>query len=167
MEALNAAVDEWVAIIAGVIAIYFFVSMVVNLAQAQLSTATGDVIGHAHALQQAIAMVILLAVAASSNALIPALQAYISPESAPETGAEIIGVWRGIAKFVVSVVVGGIGIVTTLSTVYNALGAQVGVAMGAPASTSRSMMRLFILLAGGILTVASVGLANWLLGIII
>jgi hypothetical protein len=34
-----------VAIIAGVIAIFFFVSLVVNLAQAQLFTATDDNIG--------------------------------------------------------------------------------------------------------------------------
>ena len=36
MGALITAVDEWVTIITGVIAIYFFVSLVVNLAQAQL-----------------------------------------------------------------------------------------------------------------------------------
>jgi hypothetical protein len=167
MEALNTAVDEWVAIIAGIIAIYFFVSLVVNLAQAQLSTATGDVIGHAHALQQAIAMVILLAVAASSSALVPGLQAYLSPETAPKTGAEAVDVWRGIARFVVSIVVGGIGIFTTISAVYTSLGAQISIALGAPSSTSRSIIRLLVLIGGGIITFAAVGLANWLLGLIL
>jgi hypothetical protein len=167
MEALNTAVDEWVAIIAGIIAIYFFVSLVVNLAQAQLSTATGDVIGHAHALQQAIAMIILLAVAASSSTLVPALQAHLSPETAPKTGVEAVDVWRGIAQFVVSVVVGGIGIFTTISAVYTSLGAQIGLALGAPSSTSRSIIRLLVLISGGIITFVSVGLANWLIGLIL
>jgi len=167
MEALNTAVDEWVAIIAGIIAIYFFVSLVVNLAQAQLSTATGDVIGHAHALQQAIAMVILLAVAASSSALVPVLQAYLSPETAPKTGAEAVDVWRGIARFVVSVVVGGVGIFTTLSAVYAGIGAQASLATGMPGGVARSMTRFVVLIGGGILSLSSVLLANWLIGIIL
>ena len=167
MEALNTAVDEWVAIITCVIAIYFFVSLVVNLAQAQLSTATGDVIGHAHALQQAIAMVILLAVAASSKALIPALQVYISPETAPQTGAGAFDVWKGIARLVVSVVIGGTVIITTLSVVYSALGAQINQALGASSSMSRSMVRLIVIVSGGILTIASIGLANWLLDLVL
>jgi len=167
MEALNTAVDEWVAIITGIIAIYFFVSLVVNLAQAQLSTATGDAIGHAHALQQAIAMVILLAVAASSSALVPALQAYLSPETAPKTGAEAVDVWRGIAQFVVSVVIGGIGIITTLGAVYAGLGAQVSLATGMPGGVARSMTRLVVLIGGGILSLSSVLLANWLIRIIL
>ncbi len=167
MEALNTAVDEWVAIITGIIAIYFFVSLVVNLAQAQLSTVTGDVIGHAHALQQAVAMVILLAVAASSSALVPALQAYLSPETAPKTGTEAVDVWRGIARFVVSVVIGGIGIITTLGAVYAGLGAQVSLATGMPGGVARSMTRLVVLIGGGILSLSSVLMANWLIGIIL
>jgi hypothetical protein len=163
MEALNSAVDDWVAIITGVIAIYFFVSLVVNLAQAQLSTATGDVIGHAHALQQAIAMVILLAVAASAKTLVPALQSYISPEIAPKTNSEAISIWRGIAHFVVSVVIGGIGIVTTVSAVYSALGAQLSAAIGKSRAISELLVRLVVLVSGGLLTIGSIGLANWLL----
>jgi len=167
METLITAVDEWVTIITGLLAIYFFVSLVVNLAQAQLSTATGDVIGHAHALQQAIAMVILLAVAASSRVLVPALQIYLSPETAPKTSSEAISVWRGIAHFVVSVVIGGIGIVTAVSAVYSSLGAQVSLAIGSPSPMSRLIARIIVLISGGIFTVASIGLANWLLGLIL
>lgn len=167
MEALYIAVDEWVAIITSVIAIYFFVSLVVNLAQAQLSTATGDVIGHAHALQQAIAMVILLAVAASSKALIPALQFYISPETAPQTGAGAFDVWAGLARLVVSVVIGGTVIITTLSVVYSGLDAQINQTLGASSSMSHSMVRLIMIVSGGILTIASMGLANWLLSLIL
>lgn len=163
MEVLNSTVDDWVALITGIIAIYFFVSLVVNLAQAQLSTATGDVIGHAHALQQAIAMVLLLAVAASSKALIPALQNYLSPENAPTTGYEAINIWKGIAHFVVSVVIGGIGIVTTVSTVYTGLSAQSAAAIGNPQTISGSLLRLIVLVTGGIMTIGSLGLANWLI----
>lgn len=167
MEDLNTIIEELVAILTGLIALYFFVSLVVNLAQAQLATATGDVIGHAHALQQGIAMVILLAVAASANVLVPALQVYVSPDSAPQTGAEALAVWSGIARFVVSVVIGGIGIITTLSAVYAGLGAQVSLATGMPGGVARSMTRFTVLIGGGILSLSSVLLANWLIGIIL
>jgi hypothetical protein len=167
MEDLNTIIEELVAILTGLIALYFFVSLVVNLAQAQLATATGDVIGHARALQQGIAMVILLAVAASSNVLVPALQVYLSPDSAPQTGAEALVVWSGIARFVVSVVIGGVGIITTLGAVYAGLGAQASLATGMPGGVARSMTRFTVLIGGGILSLSSILLANWLIGIIL
>jgi hypothetical protein len=163
MEALNASVAELVAIIAGLIAIYFFVALVVNLAQAQLSYATGDSIGHAHALQQSIAMVVLFAVAASSKFLVPALQGMISPDKAPQSGQEALAVWRGIASFVVSVVVGGVGIFTTLSAVYAGLGAQAHLMAGTPGGVARSLTRFIVLIGGGVLSLCSVFLANWLI----
>ena len=166
MEALNGAVDEWVTILAGVIALYFFISMVVNLAQAQLSTVTGDALGHAHALQQAVGMVILLAVAASARSLVPALQAFLAAGSGAESTEQVLEIWLGLARFVVSVIVGGSGILTTVGVVYGALGAQVHHALGAGASGARLLLRIPTLIAGGILTVCSVALANSLLDLI-
>ncbi len=167
MSELNAAVAELVALGTGVLALYFFVSLVVNLAQAQMAGATGDVLGHARALQQGIAMVILLAVAASAEALLPALQSHFTPEAAPQTPAEALAIWKGIARLVVSVVIGGAWIFTILSAVYAGLGAQAQYALGAPAGVARSVSRLAVLVAGGILTVLSVFLANWLIGLIL
>lgn len=132
-----------------------------------MSSATGDVLGHARAFQQGVAMVILLAVAASANALIPALQAYFTPVTAPQSASEAFAVWKGIAHLVVSVVVGGVGVFTTLSAVYAGVGAQAHYAMGTPAGVANSVSRLAVLIAGGIMTFFSVLLANWLIGMIL
>jgi hypothetical protein len=124
MQSLSVTVGELVSLVSGLIALYFFVSLVVNLAQAQVSTATGDVVGHARALQQGVASVILLAVAGSSHVLIPALQAYLSPESVPQTARAAFSVWEGLARFVVAVVLGGTGVLTTVAVVFAGLGTQ-------------------------------------------
>ncbi len=58
-------------------------------------------------------------------------------------------------------------IITTLSVVYSALGAQINQALGASSSMSRSMVRLIVIVSGGILTIASIGLANWLLDLVL
>jgi hypothetical protein len=164
MEVLNATVADLVAILTGLIAIYFFVALVVNLAQAQLSNETGDTIGHAHALQQAVSMVILLAVAASARFIIPALQGMLSPASAPQTGGEALAIWRGLATFVVSVVLGGAGIFTAISAVYAGLGAQASLTVGAPGGAARSITRFVLIVGGGVLSLCSVFIANWLIG---
>ena len=166
MQALSATVGELVSITSGLIALYFFVSLVVNLAQAQVSTATGDVVGHARALQQGVASVILLAVAGSANILVPALQGYLAPESAPQTARAAFLIWEGLARFVVTVVLGGTGVLTTVSVVFAGLGAQSSHLLGSPMVMARSMSRLVLLVAGGVLTLSSVLLSNWLLSIV-
>lgn len=166
MQTLNATVGELVSVASGLIALYFFVSLVVNLAQAQVSTATGDVIGHARALQQGVAGVILLATAGSANVLVPALQALLSPESVPQTAGAAFSIWEGLARFVVAVVLGGTGVLTTVSVVFAGLGAQSSHLLESPAIQARSMSRVVILIAGGILAFSSVLLSNWLMSII-
>ena len=54
LSGLVSAVQQMTQMILVGIALYFFVGLAINLAQAQLSTATGDPSGYAHALQQAI-----------------------------------------------------------------------------------------------------------------
>ncbi len=164
MQALNASVADLVALITAIIALYFLVGLVVNLAQAQLSVGTGDTMGHARALQQAIAMVILLAIAASARSLIPALQSYLQPGGNPPSTGDIIRIWKGIAQFVVTVVIGGVGIFTTVGAVYAGLGAQANMALGVPGGAARSMSRFLVLVGGMILTVSSIVTTNWLIG---
>lgn len=166
MQALSATVGELVSLVSGLIALYFFVSLVVNLAQAQVSTATGDVIGHARALQQGVASVILLAVAGSAGVLVPGLQAYLSPGSAPQTASAAFSIWEGLARFVVGVVLGGTGVLTTVAVVFAGLGAQSSHLLGSPVVLARSMGRMAILIAGGILTLSSVLLSNWLMSVV-
>lgn len=166
MQALSVTVGELVSLLSGLIALYFFVSLVVNLAQAQVSTATGDVIGHARALQQGVASVILLAVAGSANVLVPGLQAYFTPESAPQTAQAAFTTWEGLARFIVAVVLGGTGVLTTVAVVFAGLGAQSSHLLGSPVVLARSMSRVAILIAGGVLTLSSLLLANWLMSIV-
>jgi hypothetical protein len=148
------------------IALYFFASFVVNLAQAQVSTATGDSLGYSHALQQGIGSVILLAVAGSANVLIPAIQGYLAPNMAATTGGEAILIWQGLARFVVAVVLGGTGVLTAMSVVFSGLAAQSSHLLGSPADLARSIGRLIFLILGGILAFSSPFLANWLIDVI-
>lgn len=166
MQALSVTVGELVSLLSGLIVLYFFVSLVVNLAQAQVSTATGDVIGHARALQQGVASVILLAVAGSSTALIPALQAYLSPESVPQTAQAAFSIWEGLVRFVVAVVLGGTGVLTTVAVVFAGLGAQSSHLLGSPTMMARSISRITILVLGGLMTAFSVLLGIWLMSVV-
>lgn len=166
MQALSSTVGELVSWVSALIALYFYVSLVVNLAQAQVSTATGDPVGHARALQQGVASVILLAVAASSNALVPALQSYLSPESIPQTASAAFSVWEGLARMVAVVVLGGTGVLTSVAVVFAGLGAQSSHILGAPAAFARSISRMAVLIGGGILALSSVLLSNWLISLL-
>lgn len=163
---MSATVGELVSITSALIALYFFISLVVNLAQAQISTATGDSLGYAHALQQGIASVIMLAVAGSAGVLVPALQGYLAPERSPQTAQQVFLIWEGLARFVVAVVLGGAGVVTTVSVVFAGLGAQSSHLLGSPVVVARSMTRLAILILGGILTFSSILIANWFLTVV-
>lgn len=166
MQALSVTVGELVSLVSGLIALFFFVSLVVNLAQAQVSTATGDAIGHARALQQGVASVILLAVAGSANVLVPGLQAYFSPESVPQTAQAAFTIWEGLARFVVAVVLGGTGVLTTVAVVFAGLGAQSSHLLGSPTVMARSIGRITILVLGGLITIFSVLLGIWLMSVV-
>ena len=71
--------------ISGGIGIMFGIGLVVSLARAQLAGATGDTLGYSRSLQQGLAMVILLAMAANSEMIAGGLRA-IGIAAAGETG---------------------------------------------------------------------------------
>ncbi len=146
------------------VSILFFVGLVVNVAQAQLATATGDHAGYAHALQQAVALVILISLAAALPALGEGLSSSLSCAGADS--ATSIALWKALGKLVVSIVVGGAGVMTTLALVWSMLGVQVSQALGERDGVSRGFMRLLVLLGGGILTLSAVLLANMLLNVV-
>jgi hypothetical protein len=137
------------------------VSLVVNLAQAQRSTVTGDVIGHARALQQDVAGALPLAVAGSANVLVPALQVYLSPESVPQTARVAFSIWDGLARFVVAVVLGGAGVLTSVCVVFAGLGTQAGHLLESLVVLARPISRPAILLVGGILALSPFLISNW------
>ena len=142
MPELYAAVANLVRIFSFAIALYFFVGLVVNMAQAHLAGATGDTIGYARALQQGIAMVIMLAMAVNANAIADFLETLLSPASdnpaLAEDAAWIASTWRILAKIVVTVVLGGVGAFTTVSVVWAGVGAQFSNVAGMPGGVSNA-----------------------------
>ena len=171
MEKLQGTVSELVTVFAALGGIYFFVAMVLNLAQAQLSSSTGDVIGHARALQQGIAMVILLSIAVSWKPITDAIvhhfygPGFASP-SIPDTGASVYEIWRQLANMIVRVAIGGSGTFLTVSAVYSGAGIQLARSAGMSAGMARSMGKFVAVVAGGVLTLSSVVIANGVLGLI-
>jgi hypothetical protein len=118
MQTLAATVSDLVTMKSGVIALYFFVSLVVNLAQAQASSATGDALGHARALQQGIASVLLHALASSASVLVPGLQGYLTPSDVPQTAAAALSTWEVLARFVIVAVLAGTSVLTAVAVVF-------------------------------------------------
>jgi len=168
MEQFQGTVSELVTVFVALGGIYFFVGLVLNLAQAQLSSATGDVIGHARALQQGIAMVILLSVAVSWKPITEALAPYFysagfSSPNVADTGKEIYAVWEHLAKMVVFLAIGGAGTFLTVSAVYSGAGIQLAQSAGMPAGMARMVGKFGTIAAGGLLTLSSVFIANGVL----
>ena len=145
-------------------AICFFVGLIINLAQAQLATATGDHSGYAHALQQAVVLVLLLAIAGTLPSLSGTIKVWLI--CVDGTAARAIELWKSLAKLVVSIVLSGIGITTTVAIVWSGLGMQASHAVGMLGVVSSGLWRIAVLLGGGLLTLAAVLLANTLLAMV-
>jgi len=86
MDRLQGVVGDLVGVLAALGGAYFFVGLVADLVQAQVSTVTGDTIGRARAIQQGLEMVLLLCIAASVGPLTGAVVRYFygSGFSAPD-----------------------------------------------------------------------------------
>lgn len=145
-------------------AVCFFVGLVINLAQAQLATATGDPSGYAHALQQAVVLVLLLAIAGTLPSLSDAIKIWLTCVDGAPAGA--IELWKSLGKLVVSIVLSGTGIATTVAIVWSGVGMQASHALGMPGGVASGLWRIAILLGGGLLTLAAVLLANTLLAFV-
>lgn len=155
-------------------AIFFFVGLVVNFAQAQAASTTGDRIGYARAIQQAIAIVFFLSVLVSVNHLAQGLllivvQSGVAPETMP-TGSAQPDALRlmliGVANLVVSIVVGGSVMLTTVVAVYSGVTAQVAQAIGMPGALSQQMTKIGGIVLGGLATVLSVWGATTILNMV-
>lgn len=171
MEQFQETVSDLVTVFVALGGIYFFVGLVLNLAQAQLSSATGDVIGHARALQQGIAMVILLSVAVSWKPITEALAPYFygagfSSADVADTGKEVYAVWEHLAKMLVYLAIGGAGTFLTVSAVYSGAGIQLAQSAGMPAGVARMVGKFGTIAAGGLLTLSSVFIANGILHVL-
>lgn len=161
LSGMASAVQQMTQVVLVAIGLYFLVGLVVNLAQAQLSTATGDAHAYVHALQQAAALVILLALAGALPGLSQTLSAWLTCSDG--TAAGTTHLWKSLAGLVVSIVLGGAGTLLTVSLVWSGLGLQFQHTLGAPGGVASGIRRIVVLIAGGILTLSAVMLANTIL----
>lgn len=164
LAGLISASQQFTQVLLVAIALYFFVGLVVTLAQAQLATAAGDSSGYARALQQGILLIVLLATAAALPALSQTLGAWLVCSDG--SAASVTGLWKSLASLVVSIVVGGAGILTSVSVVWSGLGLQASHALGVPGGVAFGLRRILLLLGGLILTLSAVTLANTLLSLL-
>ncbi|MEW6568214.1 MAG: hypothetical protein AB1449_08640 [Chloroflexota bacterium] len=172
MDRLQGIVGDLVGVLAALGGAYFFVGLVANLVQAQLSTVTGDTIGRARAIQQGLAMVLLLCIAASVGPLTGAAVRYFygSGFSSPDVLATESGVyrlWSQLANLVVYVIVGVGMVMLTVGAVYAGLGLQVAQLIGLPITMGRAVGNLLTILMGLALTAAAIGIGKGLMGLIL
>ena len=171
MEEFSNFVSELVQVFVALGGIYFSVALVLNLAQAQLASATGDRIGHARALQQGIAMVILLSVAVSWKPLVSAVaphfysSGYVA-NNGITTDQQAYEVWRQLANMLIKLAIGGGGTFLTVNAVYSGAGIHLARSVGAPEGMAAAIGKLGAAVGGGVLTITSMVIANGLLRII-
>ncbi len=155
--------QQFTQVILAATALYFFVGLVINLAQAQVSSVTGDHSGYAHAQQQGLLMILLLVLAVTLPSLGETIRAWLVCSDGSATSA--IALWKSLAKLVVAIIVGGAGILTTVSVVWSGLEIQFSFLLGTPGGVSSGLRRMALLLLGGILTISAVFLANTILSL--
>jgi hypothetical protein len=170
MEDLRQIVAELVAIITTIGGIYFFIGFVVNLAQTQISSITGDTLGRARALQQGIAMVILLCIAVSIGSIMDGITEHFDTVGAmqvPQTKENVIAFWSSLAKMIVSAVAGISTTLLTVSAVFNGLGLQISKMIGLPIGIARSAGNLLAVVIGLALSITAVAIAQGILDVVI
>jgi hypothetical protein len=83
-----------------------------------------------------------------------------------DTGAEVYAVWEHLAKMLVYLAIGGAGTFLTVSAVYSGAGIQLAQSAGMPAGMARMVGKFGMIVAGGLLTLSSVFIANGVLHIL-
>jgi len=164
MSELISVVGQVTKLLTALIAIYFAVGLVINIAQAQLASGTGDTLGYARALQQGVVMVVLIALTASMPSIIEFLQSRFG--NAVETAGGAVRIWKAIAQLVISTVVGGAAIYTVVVSVWSSVSVQAGMVMGSSSMVSTAMARVWKLILGVVATVLVVAIANWIIGLL-
>ena len=143
------------------ISVAFGVGFLLNLTRAQLARGTGDHLGYSRALQQGLGMVILLALSANVKMIAAGLYAIgAGIDADPNSPTLLVGIWKQLASFFTSSILGGVGVYTTVSAIGSGMGAHLSSIIGSPAGISRTISNGLILAGGGILTLMSVLFAN-------
>lgn len=161
VDALFEQSAEMARVITTGVSIAFGVGFLINLSRAQLARGTGDSLGYSRALQQGIGMVILLVLSANVELIAAALYTIGSGiDVDPSSSAVLTDVWEQLAKFFASIILGGIGVFTTVSAMGAGMAGQISSIIGSPSGISSTISSGIVLIGGGILTIMSVVVAN-------
>ena len=149
------------------IAIVFFANVMMNVAEAQFALTTGEHIGYARTIQQAMWAVLLLTIAAGSQALVGpitskglSLMCDLSSNDVAVAQAATLNVWSFIARLVISVVLGGVSTMLVIGFTSSGMGAIFSNAVGSPGAMATQIMRFISLGVGTVVTFSSLGLVN-------
>ena len=164
MHDLISISGQIIQILTALTAIYFCVGLVVNLAQAQFASGTGDSLGYARALQQAVVMVVLLVLTASAPAITESLQDVFGKTA--ETAAAAVSIWRALAQSLIGVVVGGVIVYSVVVSVWSSVSAQAGMLMGSAAQVRTAVAQVWKILLGVIAMALVMGIANRMIGLL-
>ena len=110
--------------------------------------------------------VICFVVAVSANVL--SQQVPVQPAGGGGMDASsVFALWKAIAAFVINIVLFSAGAVVAVGFATGGLTAQVAVFTGQPGALSQGWIRVLLVAAAGVLTLASVQIANWIVGAVI
>ena len=172
MDRLQGMVGDLVGVLAALGGAYFFVGLVANLVQAQVSTVTGDSIGRARATQQGLGMVLLLCIAVSVRPLTAGFvnHFYGAGYSAPGILTSEAGVftafgatWPTWSRTSSSVAA---SCCSRWGQCMPAWGCRLRRLIGLPIGVGRAVGNLLAILVGLAVTLAAIGLTKALIGII-
>lgn len=159
----------WIALSA--VAIYYYVGLVVSMSEAQFAMATEYTMGYTRALEQALGMTVMLALAATANALSVEIQGLVCTvlggEMSGSSGEGIISLWRAIAHLVVTLIVSGSVIFVTVNAAFSGFGMQLAHLKGSPNSVSDATVKLITIIIGGVLTILAAWGANIILNVVL
>ena len=168
---LQAFVQQGVWIALSAVAIFYYVGLVVSVAEAQYAISMESSMGYTRALEQALGMTIMLGLAAAANSLSGVIQGLVCTAMGGAVmggdGAGIITLWNTIAHLVVTLVVSGSVIFVTVRAAFSGLGMQLAHLQGSPHSVSESTVKLITIIIGGILTILASWAANLILNVVL
>ena len=159
---LGSAVINIVRLLAIGGSLYFFVGIIINLFQAQLSSTVGDHIGYSHAVQQVLGLTFLLAIVGATYPISRSIQPGLEAIS-PDQMNSVTIFWTGLARVVVSFILGAAVMGIFVKAAFSVMGGQFGYLIGSPGAVTRSIMGFTSTVGGGILTILSVWMANTLI----
>jgi hypothetical protein len=154
-----AVVAEIVTLCAGLSGIYLVGTVVFAMAQSHLGAISGQPRVLADMMDQIIPATICFAVALAARGLGDGVSQILSA-STPASASDALALWQALARFVVSTVIYSVGASMAAGFATGVLSAQLAVFAGQPQAASTIWTRLLMVVGTGVLTLASVTLAN-------